>query len=305
MTRFSVVVPAYNEVATVKVLYERLVPVLDGLEGTWEIVYVDDGSSDGTSAALDELAGDPRVRVFHQPRNLGKSAAYTVAFEHLRGEIVFTLDADLQDEPKELPNLLAALDGGLDLVVGWKRGRMKNEPLKRIPSGVFNYLMTRSFGLDLKDSNSGIRGMRRAVCDSLVLYGDLYRFIPQLSAVAGFRVGQIPVEHHPRLHGVSKYGAKRFWTGALDLLTVRFLTRYRDQPLHFFATAGAVPLVLGVLLELYVLTSKLLGNTFQEHVAAIVIGVLLILVGFQGIAVGLIAELISAQLHHLRRRRED
>jgi glycosyltransferase involved in cell wall biosynthesis len=305
MIRFSVVIPAYNEVGTVQELYDRVVAVLTQMNEPWEIVYVDDGSHDGTSEALDKLAAaDDRVVVIHQPGNFGKSAAYTAAFRRLRGEFVFTLDADLQDEPGEMPNLLAAIRGGSDLVIGWKRGRMQNEPLKRIPSGVFNAMMTRSFGLKLTDSNSGIRGMKRAVADSLVLYGDLYRFIPQLAHTAGFRVTEIPVEHHARKHGVSKYGAKRFWTGALDLLTVRFLTRYRERPLHFFATAGLGPLTIGTLIELMVLASKLAGHTFQEHVAAIIVGVLLILLGFQAIAVGLIAELISGQLQHIRHERD-
>jgi glycosyltransferase involved in cell wall biosynthesis len=301
MIRHSVVIPAYNEVESVPELYARVTAALEAMGEPFEIVYVDDGSTDGTGAALDALAAaDPRVRVFHQGRNFGKSAGYTRAFREVRGDFVFTLDADLQDEPDEIPNLLRKLGEGYDLVIGWKVGRMQNEPLKRIPSGVFNGLMARSFGLRLKDSNSGIRGMRRAVADNLVLYGDLYRFIPQLAHTDGFRVTEIGVRHHARVHGTSKYGPRRFWTGLLDLVTVRFLTRYREKPLHFFATAGLVPFVAGGALELYVLGMKLLGSTFQEHVAAIVVGVLLVLLGAQGFAIGLIAELISGQLHHLR-----
>lgn len=299
--RHSVVIPAYNEVESIREIHARLVPVLESMDGGWEIVFVDDGSTDGTGAALDEVAGsDERVVVIHHPRNFGKSAAYSAAFQEVRGDFVYTLDADLQDDPTELPRLLAAIEAGSDLVVGWKKGRMQNEPLKRIPSGVFNWLMTSSFGLHLKDSNSGIRGMRREVADSLVLYGDIYRFIPQLAHGAGFRVTEIPVQHHPRVHGHSKYGPKRFWTGLLDLVSVRFLTRYREKPTHFFATAGLVPLLLGVGLEFYVLAMKLMGDKFQEHVAAIIVGVLMVLVGVQAVAVGLIAELISAQLQHLR-----
>lgn len=299
--RHSVVIPAYNEVESVRELHARVAPVLDTMGGGWEIVFVDDGSSDGTAAALDAIASeDERVVVIHHPRNFGKSAAYSAAFQEVRGQFVYTLDADLQDDPTELPRLFAELEAGSDLVVGWKKGRMQNEPLKRIPSGVFNWLMTSSFGLKLKDTNSGIRGMRREVTDALVLYGDIYRFIPQLAHTAGFRVTEIPVQHHPRLHGYSKYGPKRFWTGMLDLVSVRFLTHYRERPTHFFATAGLIPLLLGMGLEFYVLAMKLLGHTFQEHVAAIIVGVLLVLVGVQAVAVGLIAELISAQLHHLR-----
>lgn len=299
---YSVVVPAYNEVESVGLLVDKVRPVLDGMGQPWEIVFVDDGSTDGTADAVAQLAAaDPRIRLFRQPRNFGKSAAYRVAFAQVRGEFVFTLDADLQDDPEEIPNLLAKLNEGFDLVVGWKVGRMQNEPIKRIPSGVYNALLVWTFGLRLKDSNSGSRGMRAAVAKSLVLYGDQYRFIPQLSHAAGFRVTELGVKHHARQFGVSKYGPKRFWTGSLDLLTVRFLTRHRERPLHFFATIGLVPLVLGGLLELWPLFAKLvLGSTFQEHVAAIVIGVFLLGLGVQAVAIGLIAELITAQLFYLR-----
>ena len=302
MIRYSVVIPAYNEVESVGLLYDKVAPVLDALGAPWEIVFVDDGSTDGTADALAALAAkDERVRLFRQPRNFGKSAAYRVAFAQVRGEFVFTLDADLQDEPAEIPNLLAKLGEGWDLVVGWKVGRMQNEPIKRVPSGVYNALLVSTFGLRLKDSNSGIRGMRRAVARSLVLYGDQYRFIPQLSHAAGFRVTEIGVQHHARQFGVSKYGAKRFWTGLLDLLTVRFLTKSRERPMHFFATLGLVPIGLGGALLAWSVFAKLgLGDRFQDHVAAIVVGVFLLGLGAQAIGIGLIAELITAQLFFLR-----
>lgn len=297
MIQHSIVVPAYNEEHSIAELHRRVVVVMDGLGDPWELVFVNDGSTDGTAAAMDAVAAtDPRVVVVHQPRNFGKSAAYDVAFATVRGAFVFTLDADLQDEPAEIPNLLARMHQGADLVVGWKQGRMQNEPLKRIPSGVFNALMTRSFGLTLHDTNSGIRGLRRTVADSLTLYGDLYRFIPQLAFMAGFRVAEIPVKHHARQHGVSKYGPKRFWTGLLDLLTVRFLTRWRDKPLHFFATLGAVPVVMGLMLEAWVVFAKLaLGEPFASHVAAMIIGVTALLVGVQLAAIGLVGELLRGQ----------
>jgi dolichol-phosphate mannosyltransferase len=261
----------------------------------FEILYLNDGSTDGSDAILDELAQDPRVRAIHFVRNLGKSSAYMAAFERCKGDIVVTLDADLQDDPHEIPAMVARLEQGFQLVIGWKQGRFENEPLKAFPSKFFNGLLAFLFGLRLHDSNCGFRVMRRAVADSLELHGDLYRFIPQLAAAKGFKVTEQGVKHRKRRFGYSKYGAKRFWTGLLDVLTARFITRYVGRPLHFFGTVGLVPTLVGLGIETYVLASKLAGQTFQEHVAAIVIGAMLIIVGFQCIITGLIGEMLSAQ----------
>ena len=293
---YSVVIPAYNEVDSVEELYEELISVLEPRQASFEIVFVDDGSTDGTSEKLDEIQRrDARVRVLRFARNVAKSAAYTAAFRATRGDVVITLDADLQDDPREIPKLLEMLEQGNDLIVGWKMQRFENEPGKTVPSRLFNALLHRAFGLQLRDSNSGFRVMRSSVAKSLDLYGDMYRFIPQLSFVKGFRVTEVGVAHRKRKYGESKYGPKRFWTGLLDLLTVRFLTRFSQKPLHFLGTMGLAPFVLGVLLEIYVLVQKLLGDLFQDHIAAIVIGVMLILLGFQCIISGLLGEMLSEQ----------
>ena len=293
---YSVVVPAYNEVDSVEELYGELVSVLEPLKASFEILFVDDGSTDGTAEKLSGLARrDPRVRVLRFVRNVAKSAAYAAAFQAVRGDVVATLDADLQDDPHEIPKLLAKLAEGNDLVVGWKRQRFENEPRKTVPSRLFNALLHRTFGLEMRDSNSGFRVMRRAVAQSLDLYGDMYRFIPQLAFLKGFRVVEEGVMHRKRKYGASKYGPKRFWTGLLDLLTVRFLTRFSDKPLHFLGTLGLAPFMLGVLIELYALVQKLRGDTFQTHMAAIVVGVMLMLLGFQCIVTGLLGEMLSAQ----------
>lgn len=290
--RYSVVIPAFNEAESVA---ELLTELKRALPTDAEFIFVDDGSYDGTGTKLDELAKtEPRCRVIHLQRNFGKSAAYSAGFEQAQGDIVITLDADLQDDPAELPKLLARLSEGYDLVVGWKLGRFGNEPGKTMPSRLFNWLVYLLFGLRLHDSNSGFRAMRRAVAQSLELYGDLYRFIPELAHQRGFRVTEVGVQHRRRKYGRSKYGVSRFWTGVLDLLTVRFITGFTRKPLHFFGTLGLVPLLLGCGIELYVLIRKLLGGTFQTHVAAIVIGVLLITVGIQLIATGLVGEMIAA-----------
>jgi glycosyltransferase involved in cell wall biosynthesis len=294
--KYSVVISAYNEAESLEELYREVVSALEPLGETFEILFVDDGSTDGTGECLAELEGrDRRVRLIRFVRNFGKSAAYSAAFRAARGDVVVTLDGDLQDDPAEVPKLLAKLDEGNDLVVGWKMQRLEHEPRKTIPSRVFNALLRWSFGLDLRDSNSGSRAMRLVVAQSLHLYGDMYRFIPQLAFSKGFRVAEEGVSHRRRKHGESKYGPRRFWTGLLDLLTIRFITRFSQRPLHFLGTIGLFPLILGVLLEVYVLVSKLTGESFQTHIAAIVIGVMLMLLGFQCIVTGLLGEMLSAQ----------
>lgn len=293
---YSVVVPAYDEVDSVGELLAEVIAQAAVLDDSFEVIIVDDGSTDGTRERLAELAAaEPRLVVVRLARNFGKSAAYSAGFDVARGQRVITLDADGQDDPAELPKLLALLDEA-DLVVGWKQGRAGNELLKLIPSAVFNALKWCAFGLGLRDSNSGYRVMRAAVAKSLRLYGDTYRFIPEMAYQRGFRVREVGVTHRPRKHGKSKYGASRFLTGLLDLLSVRFITAFTHKPLHFFGTLGLLPMLAGGGLELYALYCKfVLGELFKLHMPAILIGVMLIIVGVQLIAIGLIGEMLAAQ----------
>jgi len=294
--RYSIVIPVYNEAESLRDLHRELSDALARLGGDCEFVYVDDGSTDGTEETLAGLANsDPRVRVITFVRNFGKSAAYTAGLENAQGGVIVTLDADLQDDPAEMSKLLAALDEGYDLAVGWKQNRFGNEPVKTVPSRFFNVMVKLLFGLRLHDTNSGFRAMRRQVAMSLQLYGDQYRFIPQLAHLKGFRVTERKVYHRPRKFGRSKYGLTRFWTGFLDLVTVRFNAGFTQKPLHFFGTVGLVLLVLGFAAEVYVLVRKIMGDDFRVHMAAIVIGVLLLVVGLQLVATGLIGEMIAAQ----------
>ena len=291
--RVSLVVPVYNEAESVVRLWEEVKdsPVAEEL---LEAIFVDDGSTDGTAAAVKALAEqDSRVRLIRFSRNFGKAAAYGAAFEQARGEVIATLDGDLQDDPRGLERMLERLDAGADLVVGWKQNRLENEPEKALPSRVYNGIKQWLFGLRLHDSNCGIRVMRREVASSLLLYGDRHRFIPELAHLRGYRVTEARVRHRPRQFGRSKYSAGRFWTGLLDLLSVRFLTGFGTKPLHFFGTVGLVPLVLGVGLLLYVLAMKLSGSLFQTHVAAIIVGALLVMVGIQLLATGLVCEMLA------------
>jgi len=293
---YSIVVPARDEEESVEELHGELRAAFDALGGEFELIFVDDGSRDATLARLEAVAAAcPRTRVLRLPSGRGKSAAYAAGFGAARGEVVLTLDADLQDDPAEAPKLLERLEGGADLVIGWKEGRIGNEPTKTIASRLYNWLKGRVFGLRLRDSNSGFRAMRRDVARALHLYGDRYRFLPELAHLAGFRVAEVAVRHRPRRYGASKFGPQRFWTGLLDVLSVRFLTGYVARPLHFFGTVGLVPALAGAGLEVYVLVQKLSGSAFQTHVAAIVIGAMLIILGFQVIVTGLIGEMIAGQ----------
>ncbi len=294
---FSVVIPAYNEAESLPELVREIEMVMQGVSNSYEIILVNDGSTDDTGALLEELADtNPRVQDIQFARNFGKSAAYLAAFRAARGERVITLDADLQDDPHEIPHMLEVMDKEhYDLVVGWKQSRMENEPGKALPSRVFNGLIHRLFGLKLHDSNCGFRIMRREVAGALDLYGDIYRFIPEIAHVHGYRVSEVPVQHRRRKHGYSKYGPIRFLTGLLDLFAIRFVTAFKQKPLQFFGGLSIPFFLIGGGLEAYVLALRVLyGSSLQIHVAAIVTGILFIMVGVQTFTTGLIAEILAS-----------
>lgn len=294
--KLSVVVPALDEQESLAQLCDELEAALSPLPHDYELIFVDDGSSDATFERIAELVRTrPAVRGIRLARNFGKSAAYRVGFDAADGDVVITLDADLQDDPAEIPKLLDALESGFDLVTGWKQSRMENEPQKALPSRVFNAMLSLLFGLQLHDSNCGLRAMRRSVARALDLRGGSYRFIPELAHVMGYRVTEVKVQHRPRTHGHSKYGPLRFWTGLVDMFAVRFVTAFRQRPLQFFGTLALPLLVLGGGLEIYVLYMKLVvGEPFARHLAALIIGVLLLLVGVQVVVTGLIGEMMAA-----------
>ena len=234
----SVVVPVYNEERSVALLVDELDSALQPLDTPWETIFVDDGSTDGTFAALTRLhAARDDVVVVRLRRNFGKAAALAAGFAQARGEVIVTLDGDLQDDPAEIPHLLAKLDEGFDLVSGWKSNR--RDPLRRrVLSRIFNAVTGWISGVHLHDMNCGLKAYRAEVVRGLRLYGELHRFIPVLAQSRGFRVAELPVNHRPREHGRSRYGLERYLRGFLDLLTVSFLGRYRNRPLHLFGGVG-------------------------------------------------------------------
>ena len=294
----SVVVPVHNEERSVALLLDELASALDGIGRPWEAIFVDDGSTDGTFSALTRLhdAAD-NVRIVRLRRNFGKAAALQAGFEEATGDVIVTIDGDLQDDPAEIPRLLAKLDEGFDLVSGWKTKR--RDPLsRRVPSRIFNSVSGRVSGLRLHDLNCGLKAYRAEVLDGLRIYGELHRFIPVLAHYRGFRVAEVPVNHRPREHGRSRYGMERYVRGFLDLLTVTFMGRYRHRPLHLFGSLGLVLSLLGGLVLAYLTVLKLTGEAIGNR-PLLTLGVLLVVVGIQLLSLGLLSELITS--HHEER----
>jgi glycosyltransferase involved in cell wall biosynthesis len=293
----SVVIPVYNERESVRPLAGELLEVLRGLGRQSEIVFVDDGSTDGTSEILADLAArEPEVIIVRLRRNFGKAAALMAGFREARGDAIVTIDGDLQDDPAEIPRLLAELEAGADLVSGWKRNR-QDPAGKRAASRVFNSVTARMSGIGLHDLNCGFKAYRAEVVESLALVGDQYRYIPVLAADEGFRVSELPVNHRPRRYGRSKYGLERYLRGFLDLLTILFIGRFRQRPMHLFGGLGMLFMAVGVAICLYLAALKLFGEGIGER-PLLLLGVLMIVVGVQLFTIGLVSEMI--QRYHLR-----
>src|SRR5881396_3142799 len=252
----SVVVPVHDEERTVALLFEELQAALEPLDQPWEAIFVDDGSTDGTFSALTRLHNSAQnVRVVRLRRNFGKAAALVSGFDQARGEIVVTIDGDLQDDPAEIPRLLAKLDEGFDLVSGWKAHR--RDPItRRALSRIFNWVTGRVSGLRLHDLNCGLKAYRAEVVQGLRLYGELHRFIPVLAHYRGHRIAELPVNHRPREHGRSRYVVVRYIRGFLDLLTVSFIGRYRHRPLHLFGGFGLILGLVGFAVLVYLTVLK-------------------------------------------------
>jgi len=292
--KLSFVIPFMNEEATLAELYQRIADTVTPIVGTsdgFELIFIDDGSTDDSVRVARELAlKHPEVLLLELQGNFGKSAALAAGFARARGRIVFTLDADLQDDPKEIPRFLAKLDEGFDLVSGYKKKR--NDPITKVlPSRVFNWLVRSTTGVKLHDVNCGFKAYRDVVLQNVRLYGELHRFVPVLAHWKRFRIGEIPVEHHARQFGVSKFGGGRFFRGLMDLLTVVFLLRYGRRPAHFFGAFGSITLAIGVALFGYLCVIWLMGQSIG-HRPLLILAVLMIVVGVQILATGLIAELI-------------
>jgi glycosyltransferase involved in cell wall biosynthesis len=288
----TVVIPVKDEQDTLARLADGIFEAVSGHVKSAEIIFVDDGSKDKSWQVMQDLVlqHPGQVRALKLRRNFGKSIALAAGFKVAHGDVIFTMDADLQDDPKEIPRFLEALDGGLDLVSGWKRKR--NDPLsKTLPSLLFNRATAWITGVKLHDFNCGFKAYRREVIEQLKLYGELHRYIPALANDAGFRIGEIEVEHHPRRFGVTKYGLERYVRGFLDLITILATTRYLQRPGHLFGGLGVGFGLLGVLILGYLSVIWLMGESIG-HRPLFFAGILLMVFSVQMISLGVIAELL-------------
>ncbi len=289
----SVVVPVFNEREAVEPLLVELEAGCEATGRPWEVIWVDDGSTDGSSELLERLArARSGVRCVRLRRNFGKSAALRAGFDQTRGEIVVTIDGDGQDDPAEIPALIDKLEQGYDVVSGWKQHR--HDPLfKRWGSRIFNELTAVLSRVPLHDVNCGLKAYRGEAVRALELYGEQHRFIPVLGFQRGWRVAELPVRHRARRHGKSKFGAERYMRGVLDLIGVLFIGRYQYRPLHLFGGAGLLSLLVGLVICAYLTVLKIGGAAIGRR-PLLLFGVLLILLGIQLFTIGLVSEMITA-----------
>ena len=300
----SVVVPVYNEHESLRSLRNAVRQVSEDLPqvGPLHIIFVDDGSTDGSWQIIADMAkDDPNITSIRLRRNFGKAAALDIGVHEAKSDIIITMDADLQDDPTEIPNFLRKLDEGYDVVSGWKEVR-KDRAEKTLPSKLFNYVTSTLTGVKLKDMNCGFKAYRREVFDSIALYGELHRYIPVLADSIGYRIGEIPVKHHERKFGLSKYGFKRYSRGFIDLLTTLMITRYDRRPGHLFGGVGLLLSIIGAVVLTYLTVIKLAFGTSIGERPLLLLGLLLVIVGGQLLLFGMLSELIIHRTEPLNPR---
>jgi glycosyltransferase involved in cell wall biosynthesis len=294
----TITVPIYNEEANIRPLYEKVCDAMDDLDKPWELVLVDDGSRDGSAALLDAIAkGDSRVTVIHFARNYGQTAAMMAGMDHARGEIIVPMDGDLQNDPSDIARLLAKLDEGFDVVSGWRKDRQDHAVKRNLPSRLANSLISRVSGVHLHDYGCSLKAYRREALEGVKLYGEMHRFVPIYAAWNGARVTEIPVTHHARLHGESKYGLERVVKVVLDLVVVKFLSRYSGKPIYVFGGFGLLSILLGFLAGVWAIVLKLFWGTSFIHTPLPLLCVFLGAVGVLSILMGLLAEMLNRTYH--------
>jgi glycosyltransferase involved in cell wall biosynthesis len=294
--KYSIVVPLYNEQSVVQELYERLTKVMKQTGGSYELVLVDDGSSDTTMEKLKSIAEkDEHVVAVELRRNFGQTPALAAGFDHTCGEVIISMDGDLQHLPEEIPNFLVKIEQGYDVVSGWREKRVDNLIMRKIPSRAANWMASKVSGVDIHDFGTTFKAYRRQIIDDLRLYGEMHRFIPALVSSSGARIIEIPIKNIERPAGKSNYGISRTFRVAFDLITLRFLLGYITRPLHFFGKAAFYCLVISGLILAYVLFDKLYFNVpiLDAHGPLAAAGIVLLLMGLIFISTGLLGELIS------------
>ena len=298
----SVVIPVLNEREALPDLLGEVERACKSLQISWEAIVVDDGSTDGTTELIEELGAErPEIRGIRLRRNFGKSAALAAGIEHSSGETIVTIDGDGQDDPADIPALLAELDRGADLVGGWKRQR-RDSLSRRLASRLFNRVTAWLTGVSMHDMNCGFKAYRGECARSLDIYGELHRYVPVLAVQQGWQVAELPVNHRPRRHGSSRFGTERYLRGALDLLTVVFIGRYQYRPLHLFGGVGFAVTAVGVVISVYLTVLKITGEAIGQR-PLLFLAVLLIVVGIQLLTFGLLAQMtvLSRQDHQASR----
>jgi len=288
----SIVIPLLNEEESLLELYEKVYNVLTSEKLSYEIIFIDDGSQDDSLNILKTLhEKDENIKIYSFQKNYGKSAALAQGFKKANGDIVITMDADLQDDPNEIPRLIEMINSGHDLVSGWKKKR--NDPIsKTIPSKLFNFTTSKLTGIKIHDFNCGLKAYRKKVIKEIPVYGELHRYLPVLAHWQGYKVSELVVLHHERKFGKTKFGARRFLSGFFDLFTVLFLTRYRQKPLHLFGFFGLLSFIAGFAISLYLTILWFQGYGIGSR-PLLFLGVLLIIVGMQSFSIGLIGEMIT------------
>ncbi|NYF80913.1 glycosyltransferase [Granulicella arctica] len=305
MPKYSIVVPFHNEEENVTTLYDRLKAVMEQVGDSFELVFVDDGSRDRTYRLLEEIAAvDSRVLVVKLRRNFGQTSALAAGFDHSQGEFILAMDGDLQHDPEEIPNFLAKLEEGYDVVSGWRVARVDSFVMRRIPSRAANWLMAKLSGVNIHDFGTTFKAYRREVIQNIPLYGEMHRFIPALASWYGATICEIPITIIEREHGKSHYGISRTFRVFFDLLTIRFLLKYMTRPLHFFGTIGALGMIAGAGMAVWLLLLKLVTsqNIMPLHGPLFVIAGVCILAGVQMMGIGLLGELQVRHFHTANHR---
>ena len=305
MLKYSIVVPLHNEQENVTDLYARLKSVMEASGGTFEMVMVDDGSDDGTFPLLREIAAiDSRVTVVKLRRNFGQTAGLAAGFDHARGEYIIAMDGDLQHDPADIPIFLEKIAEGYDIVSGWRKNRVDNFWLRRIPSRCANWLMAKFSGVDIHDFGTTFKAYRREILEQVPLYGELHRFIPALASWHGATIIEVPIKNVNRERGASHYGISRTFRVFFDLITIRFLLRYLARPLHFFGTVGMLSIFAGCSVGLWLLAQKLLhqADVMVKHGPLMLFASVLLLAGFNLLAIGLLGEMQVRHYHEPAQR---